>query len=499
MRCFSGAHRPVLRAVIVAMATGLVAACAVPTQGPKLLADTPTTMGLGAAPAGSAGAPGVQPVWWQGLDPQLDHLMADALTGNPSLAGVRARVAAARAGLVAARAGLLPQLSGDASVQRQLLSNEYIYPAPLGGSYVWLGNAEADLGWSLDLAGRQKALVKSAAARADAAALDAAAAQVSLSGAVVQAYVTLAGAVDQADLADARVVTSEKKLARAKARVSSGLAGNLDLRDAEAALATAEGIREYSYGEVSVARHTLAALAGRGPNYATTIARPAPGLNSALENSLPLPARLTANLLGDRADILAARARIEASMANRRAARAAFYPDIDLTAFIGAQALGLGEMINPSARTLGAGPALHLPIFEGGRLAAAYRGATADLDAAIAAYNETVVRAVKEAADALSGVEAATQEAAKQKSVVNAQAAALTMIRARVDNGLAGTQDLIRAQETLITARQLHTAIATQGAVRRIRLVVALGGGFAPAVSPVAIGAPSSSAQRPQP
>ena len=488
-----------LQAVMTLAGTMLLAACAVPGEGPRLSADTPAAMGLAASAPSSQSLP-IQPGWWHTLgDPQLDRVMDDALGGNPSLAGAQARLAAARAGLGEARAGLLPQITADAAVQRQRLSNQFIYPPPLGGSYVWLGNAEADLGWSLDLAGRQKALVKSAAARADAAALDAAAAQVSLSGAVVQAYVTLAGAVDQADLADARVVTSEKKLALAKARVSSGLAGNLDLRDAEAALATAEGIREYSYGEVSVARHTLAALAGRGPNYATTIARPAPGLNSALENSLPLPARLTANLLGDRADILAARARIEASMANRRAARAAFYPDIDLTAFIGAQALGLGEMINPSARTLGAGPALHLPIFEGGRLAAAYRGATADLDAAIAAYNETVVRAVKEAADALSGVEAATQEAAKQKSVVNAQAAALTMIRARVDNGLAGTQDLIRAQETLITARQLHTAIATQGAVRRIRLVVALGGGFAPAVSPVAIGAPSSSAQRPQP
>ncbi len=458
------------------------------------------------APASPAPAPlPIAPEWWHALgDPQLDRVMADALAGNPTLALALARLAAARAGLGAARAGLLPQVNGDASVQRQRLSSDFIYPPPYGGSYVWLGSAEADLGWSLDLAGRQKALVRGAGARADATALDAAAARVSLSGAVAQAYVALAGVEAQTALADERVATRHQWLALAQARVSSGLASDLDLRTAEAALASAEQARDSARGERQAARHALAALAGRGPDYGAGLAPPALRLDAALAASLPLPTRLGADLLGQRADILAARERIEAGLADRRAARAAFYPDIDLAAFVGTQALGLGELVSPSARTLGAGPALHLPIFEGGRLAAGYRGATADLDAAIAAYNETVVRAAKEAADALSAVETAGEEAQRQQVIVNSQTATLALTRARVRGGLAPTQELVNASEALILARQGQTAIAAEGAARRIRLIVALGGGFTPPQPakeslPRAIAATPLPAQRPQP
>ena len=226
--------------------TALVAACAVPTQGPRLTADTPATMGL-TSPKTSTSPdlpPAIQPDWWLALgDAQLDRLMTDALAGNPTLALAQARLAAARAGLGEARAGLLPQITADASEQRQQFSNPFIYPSPLGGSYFWLGNAEVDLGWSLDLAGRQKALVRGAGARANAAALDAAAARVSLSGAVAQSYVAFAGVEAQATLADELVANRREGWKLAQARVKNGLAGDLELRAAEGALASAEQLR----------------------------------------------------------------------------------------------------------------------------------------------------------------------------------------------------------------------------------------------------------------
>src|SRR5690606_19263811 len=99
-------------------------------------------------------------------------------------------------------------------------------------------------------------------------------------------------------------------------------------------------------------------------------------------------------LLGRRPDVLAARARIEAAASAREAARAAFYPDINLKAFVGVQAIGLDELVESGSRTYGVGPALHLPIFDAQRLRAAYKGATAQLDAAIATYNATVLGAI---------------------------------------------------------------------------------------------------------
>jgi outer membrane protein TolC len=212
---------------------------------------------------------------------------------------------------------------------------------------------------------------------------------------------------------------------------------------------------------------------------------------------LPLPSRLSADLLGSRADILAARARIEGAGAERHAARAAFYPDVNLAAFIGPQALGLSSFTSGSALALGVGPALHLPIFEGGRLSAAYRAATAAEDIAIAAYNAAVVQAVREATDALSAVETAKADAARQREVLGSLTASGALTAERVRAGLAARQEQVNADEALLTARQAMADIAADGAIRRIRLAVALGGGFTPPPSASTGTPPLPSAQRP--
>ena len=105
-----------------------------------------------------------------------------------------------------------------------------------------------------------------------------------------------------------------------------------------------------------------------------------------------------ADLLARRADIAAAQARIEAAEAGRLVARRNFYPNVDLTALAGLQAIGVGNLFSLDAGMVGAGPAIHLPIFEGGKLKAQYRGATADLDNAVADYDGAVLGAVRDAA-----------------------------------------------------------------------------------------------------
>src|SRR5262249_2808149 len=143
-------------------------------------------------------------------------------------------------------------------------------------------------------------------------------------------------------------------------------------------------------------RHAIAALMGAGPDRGLAIARP----EVTLVRAFGLPRELAADLLGRRPDIVAARLRAEAAARRIDQARAAFYPNVNLVAFAGVQSIGL-DMLGRSGSSIGSiGPAISLPIFDGGRLRSQLRGADADYALAVANYDDTVVRALQDVADA---------------------------------------------------------------------------------------------------
>jgi NodT family efflux transporter outer membrane factor (OMF) lipoprotein len=456
----------------VAVMASLLAGCAaVPHDKPAFMPLAAPTMGL-EGPSASVASD-----WWTEMnDPQLDRIMADALAGNPSLDAAIARLRVATATIDADRAGLQPQIGADVQETRTRLSEKYIIPPPYGGSTQWVGTAQANLSWSLDLAGKQKALVAQARANADAAGLDVAAARIALSSAVASTYVNLARAEAQAKIATDFVASRQEQLGIAHSRVRNQLASDFDLRASETLLAEAQQAKVRADGDRLLMIHALAALAGRGADYYATITPVA----LAYDRALPLPAKLPADLLGRRPDILAARARIEGAEAGRKMAKAEFYPDIDIKAFVGSSALGLGALFTGGALTYGAGPALHLPIFEGGRLKADYKGAVAGIDVAIADYNAKVVQAVREAADALSAVHTNAADAAQQRQIVAGLGETVRLDEVRIRTGLGARLDVLDAGDRLLAAKQHQADIEADGAVRRIQLLTAMGGGFTP-------------------
>ena len=183
------------------------------------------------------------------------------------------------------------------------------------------------------------------------------------------------------------------------------------LEQAKALLAMAriEVRRAEAQREMDV--HAIAALAGQGADAYATITRPNPNLDVAL----PLPQTLPADLLARRPDILAAKARMEAAVKGREAAHADFYPDINLAALVGFQAIGLSNLVTGNAFTMGVGPAIHLPIFDAGKLRAQYARATADLDLAVADYNGAVVAAIRQTADAMTQVKSLEGQRVQQQ------------------------------------------------------------------------------------
>lgn len=458
-----------IKRILPLAAAGLLTACvATPPTDPQVQAIASGSLGLSAAPA-----PAIAETWWTAFgDPQLDKLVDQALAGNPSLAAALARIRAAQAEVAGSRTASYPQLVFDGQEQRQRLSANYIIPPPYGGSAQWIGTVQANLSWSLDLFGKQDAEIAKAHASAEAAALDATAARLALTGSVTQAYVALARAYVLADVAQDAVNQRQGIFTLTSTRVRTGLetSAAAKVAEAQAAAAQVDLVRATALKEIAV--HQLAALTGRGAD-AYDIARPK--LNP---DALALPETLPADLLARRADIAAALARIDAATAGRERARLAFYPDVNLVGAAGWAALGLDRLFTGASAQYGAGPAIHLPIFDAGALRAKYAGATAQLDVAVADYNAAIIRAVRETADALTDLKSLHGQSGELAHMRTAADESYRLTEQRYKSGLSPQLTVLNAQDIVLAARRQDAALSTDILAARVTLVMALGGGF---------------------
>ena len=440
----------------------------------------PTTPQVNAVKQGELGltgeaAPQAPHDWWKAFnDPQADHLAGLVVANNPSLTAAIARIRAAQAELAVNQAEDRPQVTLNGSEQRVLFSKDYIIPPPYGGSYRWYGALTADLSWNLDFWGKQADLIEKARNTAQAAALDAEGARLALSGAFAQAYINLLLNYQYGDIADATVAEREEILKITQGRFNAGLENGSAVEQAKSLLSIAKADQLRFAGAREMDIHAIAALAGQGAGLYQTITRPKPNLDVAL----PLPQKLPADLLARRPDILAARARVEAAVKGREAAHADFYPDINLAALVGFQAIGLSNLISGNSFTMGVGPALHLPIFDAGKLRAQYARSTADLDVAVADYNGAVVGAIKQTADAMTQVKSLDAQRAQQQDAVASAERAFRIAEDRYRSGLATQLPMLTAESTLLQARQALVGVVAAGAQQRITLMLTVGGDF---------------------
>jgi NodT family efflux transporter outer membrane factor (OMF) lipoprotein len=446
----------------------LLAGCA-PDVRPALAPKPASDLGL-TGPI----VPQVDREWWLAFgDPQLDRLVADALAGSPTLEAATARVRQAEAALRQRGAENGPNVTLDAESQGARLSGRYTIPPPYAGTVRYIGTAAANLNWNLDLFGRQKAVIESARASAAAARLDVEAARLMLAGAVVQSYLDLARAERQSAIARSSIATREGSLKLVNVRIRNQLASKLDATAAQTLLAQARQAAERATGQRALAANALAALAGHGADYAAAI-QP-----SALQlGALSLPQVLPADLLARRADIAAAQARIAAAAAGRQAARRAYYPNINLIATVGLQAIGIGNFFNIDSAQAGGGGALHLPIFDNGRLRADLEGATAAQDAAIAEYDRLVVTAAREGSDAIASAQTLDAQQVSAAQVVQGFSETSRLNGVRVRSGLESRLDLVDTDIRLLDAQLTLANLQFDAALARVQLALALGGGF---------------------
>lgn len=457
----------------MAMAAGalLLAGCAMPGPStPPLARSTPAEAGLEA----SAASPVVEAGWWRRFgDPALDALVERALAGQPGLQAAAARVARATAGVQAAGAATGPQLGLGLDLTRQRYTETGLVPPPIAGSQRTSATLQASGHWELDFFGRHHAALQAAIGQQRAADAEQAAARVLLASRITQGWVGLARLAEQRQIAERALAQREAMLALTRQRVAAGFDTQVELRQAEAAVPEARQQIEALDEQASLARHALAALSGQPPQ---ALAAAQPRLQ-ALRLEAP-PATLGADLLGRRADIAAARWRIEAALQDVQGARAAFYPDINLAGFVGLSSLGLDRLLSLDSVNAGFGPALRLPLFDGGRLRAQLRGREAEADAAIAAYNGAVLEAAREVADAAASMRSLQRQQAEQALAQDAAEGAYDFARQRYRAGLGTFLTVLSAESSVLAQRRLGADLRARALEVRVALLRALGGGW---------------------
>jgi NodT family efflux transporter outer membrane factor (OMF) lipoprotein len=208
-----------------------------------------------------------------------------------------------------------------------------------------------------------------------------------------------------------------------------------------------------------------------------------------METVLSLPSALPVDLLARRPDVLAARLRISSAKAGLDAAKADFYPNIDLLAFAGTAAVGLDNLFHSDAGTFGVGPALHLPVFDAGRLRANYRAKTANIDIAVTAYNQAVLTAVRETADQLSDIASLDTSLVEQQRSLDDAEEAFRLARERYDAGLTTYLTVLTTETEVLAERRQRIDLESARASARVTLLIEVGGDFRPDAATVTAGA----------
>jgi NodT family efflux transporter outer membrane factor (OMF) lipoprotein len=467
-----------IRGLAAVAATALLSACASMGDAKshsKII--EPARLGLTDSAADAASWPAAD--WWTGFgDPQLTRLIETAQAGNPSIKVAEARVRLAQQAEALARAATGPSVSVNATATRERLSENYIYPPPLGGSTVTDGRVALDFSYEFDFWGKQRAALESALKRAAASQAESDSAKLVLAVSVASTYLHLQRGYDELAIDREELKQREAVVALLKLRIERGLDNRGEIDPQAGSVSSARQELAAAQENIDILKHQLAALTGTGPYTEADLERPSVDADPALA----LPQSLPADLLGRRPDIIAQRLRIEASAQDIAAARAAFYPNLDLTAFFGVQAIGTSKLFDIGSRTYGVGPALHLPVFNTGSLRADLGAKYAQYDLAVEQYNQTVIDAAHEVADQGTALRSiAVQRQATKESLRSFQKAYdLNLLRYR--KGLTNYLTVLNGESALFIQKRVDAQLRERQLQTSVNLIRALGGGYAPSL-----------------
>jgi NodT family efflux transporter outer membrane factor (OMF) lipoprotein len=467
----------------------LLAGCAVHPVGPDFKRpDAPRTERYAADPAASAAsgdgegtavvpqqiALGVAPArdWWRQFgSSQIDTVVAQALAGNRSLAAASATLAQAQA-LVDAKAGTLdPQIGLTAGTGRQKYGAEFLgtlgRPPPF--SYFAVGPS---ISYHVDYTGGEARSVEQQRALAEVQLRQLDAAGLAVSGNTVMAALKIASLRAQIDTVTALLDRDRENLKLVQLALDAGSVSRLDIVSAQSQLASDATLLPPLRQQLDVARHALAVLMGSAPSDTQL-----PDFElAALSLPMRVPVSLPSELARRRPDILAAEAQLHAATAAVGVAEGNLYPHIDLTASTGQQAITLAHLFDRTSSVFGLAASLTAPLFDGGTLRAEKRAAVAQMQAETARYQQTVLEALGQVADALQALDHGAQLLTAQSQAQDAARLTVEMTRLSYREGNVGVLQVLDAERRFQQARLGVVRAQAQRCMDTVQLMLALGG-----------------------
>jgi NodT family efflux transporter outer membrane factor (OMF) lipoprotein len=457
----------------------LVAGCAAPDLGPLAQLHGANALeakaSLGKVALSAAAWPTEQ--WWQRYgDAQLNTLIDEALRLSPSLKMAQARVRQAEAIAGRAEAASAPQLGLADKNNRQLFSGHGTTAPPVAGQWKWVNEATLNGTYEFDFWGRNQSAIEAAVGITHAVEVDAYSARLVLATSILRSYVRLQQAYQQLDIATATLAQRQRILDLTQQRVRARIDSAVELKQAESLLPAAKVQIAQINEAIALGKAELGALAGQGPDRGLVLARPA--MREA--RATLVPSEVPAELIGRRPDIVAQRWRVEAAGKEISNAKSQFYPNISLTAFIGLQSLGFPNFNDAASRITGVGPALSLPIFDGGRLRSNLAGRNADYDYAVEQYNATVIDAVRDVVSQLLSLRGVEEQRALQREAVATAGEAYQLALQRYQRGVGNYLQVLAADLQKLASERQQSDLDMRAIELDIGLARALGGGFAP-------------------
>jgi NodT family efflux transporter outer membrane factor (OMF) lipoprotein len=416
--------------------------------------------------------------WWTLLQsPDLDQLVKQAIAGNRTLEGAKARLTQAREAIVAASSALYPQVSLTAGAAREKVSaTEFglgpnTFPLPPNFNLFQVGPSAS---YALDIFGGARRGIEQQSALADFQHDQLDAAYLALTGdtvieaiqiATVRAKLQAVGDILDIDRHNLDLVRRERQ---------AGTVPDSDVVIAESQLAQDETLEPGLDQELGAAKHGLAVLLGRAPGDWS-----APDFDLAsLTLPIQLPVSLPSELVHQRPDIRAAEAQLHAASAQIGIATAQLYPAITLSGGISTSALDAGNLFNPAGLVWSIAAGLTQPIFDGGMRRAERRAAFAAFKASAADYQQTVLLAFGQVADILQALTNDAHFLAAQQHAFDMASESVRLQRISYTRGGTGLLNLLDAQRQYQQARLGFVQAQAQRYQDTVQLLVAMGGGW---------------------
>jgi multidrug efflux system outer membrane protein len=430
----------------------------------------------GAAATDSA-APSIAETKWQDLfkDPVLQKLVETALAQNFDLQIAAERVLQTQSQYDSRKANLFPFLNGQAQWNATRGSSAGSLPFIKEGTNLNYAYTQAGLGttWELDLWGRLRSLNASARAQFLAADENRMAVRMSLVAEVMNAYFELLEQDRELKIANQTREIAENGLHLTTLRRDNGVATGLDIRQAEQLLYTATAQIAATQRNIAQTEDALSLLLGQAPGDVARggeleqIARPA-----------KLPTGMPATLLTRRPDIREAEQKLISANAEIGAARAQFFPQISLNAFLGGQDRAITELFTSPARTAFVTPATIIPIFHAGQIRANVRLTEAQEREALTTYQKTIYTALRDSSDALVATDRTRDQVNEQEKLVAALTDATRLSRIRYEGGLDSFLQVLDSERNLFQGQLVLAQLRMIELQSVVRLYSALGGGW---------------------